>query len=391
MIQRKDFIDSIGMPDKGFNAAMDRALLQISREERRPLVKRKMRISLVAAIIAAIALSGAALAIGINLFEYFGKHDERLAQLAPQSELENVRQEIVESEVLGTTKAAFNNAYYDGENLIAAFTLENSKRYESFEPTEEMLTRMEKVNPDYFAIPYEENTPGIEALYSYQMSIQEGKPAGIAYYSVYPSDHCTTSDGIDLPSSTWQDDALPSGSIMYLREFENPLPEDARNEERLELHIRLWQKPSYFYFDGMTHYELYGVQEGAGEITTVVKRTDAVFKAFAGVGEYNGVSLNAELQISAVRATLDISAVDTVFDKPGDHCWYDALLITENGEALRTEKGTFDDKRATVSFKGIGTLPEQLTLYIGVDEEGGWNQEDFINNATKIELTQVAD
>ena len=389
MIQRKDFIDSIGMPDKGFNAAMDRALLQISREERRPLVKRKMRISLVAAIIAAIALSGAALAIGINLFEYFGKYDERLAQLAPQSELENVRQEIVESEVLGTTKAAFNNAYYDGENLIAAFTLENSKRYESFEPTEEMLTRMEKVNPDYFAIPYEENTPGIEALYSYQMSIQEGKPAGIAYYSVYPSDHCTTSDGIDLPSSTWQDDALPSGSIMYLREFENPLPEDARNEERLELHIRLWQKPSYFYFDGMTHYELYGVQEGAGEITTVVKRTDAVFKAFAGAGEYNGVSLNAELQISAVRATLDISAVDTVFDKPGDHCWYDALLITENGEALRTEKGTFDDKRATVSFKGIGTLPEQLTLYIGVDEEGGWNQEDFIKNATKIELTQV--
>ena len=391
MIQRKDFIDSIGMPDKGFDTAMNSALLQISREERRHFVKRKMRISLVAAIIAAIAMSGVALAIGINLFEYFGKYDERLAQLAPQSKLENVRTKVVESEVLGTTKAAFNSAYYDGENLIAAFTLENSKRYESFEPTEEMLTRMEKVNPHYFAIPYEENTPGIDALYAYQMAVQEGKPAGLAYYSVYPSDHCTTSDGIDLPSSTWQDDALPNGSIMYLREFENPLPEDARNEERLELHIRLWQKPSYFYFDGMSHYELYGVQEGAGEITTVVKRTDAVFKAFAGAGEYNGVSLNAELQVSAVRATLDISAFDTVFDKPGDHCWYDALLITENGEALRTEKGTFDDKRATVSFKGIGTLPEQLTLYIGVDEEGGWNQEDFINNATKIELTQVAD
>lgn len=391
MIRRKDFIDSIGIPDDGFNAAMERALLQISKEERRPLVKRKMKISLLAAIIAAIAMSGVALAIGINVFEYFSKYDERLAQLAPQSELENVRQEVVESEVLGTTKAAFNNAYYDGENLIAAFTLENSKRYESFEPTEEMLTRMEKVNPDYFAIPYEENTPGIEALYSYQMSIQEGKPAGIAYYSVYPSDHCTTSDGIDLPSSTWQDDALPNGSTMYLREFENPLPEDARNKESLELHIRLWQKPSYFYFDGMNHYELYGTQQGAGEITTIVERTDAVFKAFMGNGVCNGVSFTAELQISAVRATLNISAAETVFDKPGEHCWYDALLITENGASLRTEKVSFTDKGATVSFRGIGILPEQLTLYVGVDEEGEWNQEDFITNAAKIELTQVAD
>ena len=391
MIQRKDFIDSIGMPDKGFNAAMDRALLQISREERRPLVKRKMRISLVAAIIAAIALSGAALAIGINLFEYFGKHDERLAQLAPQSELETAKPENVNSEALGTTKAAFNSAYYDGENLIAAFTIENSKRYESFEPTAELLARMEKVNPDYFAIPYEENTPGIEALYAYQMAIQEGKPAGIAYYTIYPSDHCTTSSGIDLPPFTGQDDALPDGSMMYLREFENPLPEDAQNQESLELHIKLWQNASYFYFDGMSHYELYGTQQSAGEITTVVKRRDAIFKSFIGTGEYNGVSFTAELQISAVRATLEISAVDAVFKEPGDHCWYDALLITENGAALRTEKGTFADKGATVSFKGSGTLPEQLTLYIGVDEEGEWNQDDFIKDATKIELTQVAD
>ena len=114
MIRRKDFMESIGTPDEGFNAAMDRALLQISREERRPLVKRKMRLSLVAAIIAAIALSGVALAIGINLFEYFGKQDERLAQLAPQTDLEMVKPESVESDALGITRAAFNSAYYDG-------------------------------------------------------------------------------------------------------------------------------------------------------------------------------------------------------------------------------------------------------------------------------------
>lgn len=390
MIRRKDFMESIGTPDEGFNAAMDRALLQISREERRPLMKRKMKLSLVAAIIAAIALSGIALAMGINLFEYFGKYDERLARLAPQSELETARPKTVESEALGTTKAAFNNAYYDGENLIAAFTLENSKRYESFEPTAEMLARMEKVDPQY-SIPYDENTPGIESFNAYQMAIQEGKPAGLVYYSVCPSDHCTTSDGIDLPPWTEQEDALPDGSMLYLREFENPLPEDAQNQESLELHIKLWQQTSYYYFDGINHYELYDMQQDVGEITTVVERTGAIFKAFTGTGEYNDVLLTAGLQISAVRATLDISAVDTVFETPGDDCWYEAQLIDENGTALRAEEVAFSDKGATVSFRGNGTLPEQLTLYIGIDKEGEWSQDDFIANATRIELTQVAD
>lgn len=391
MIRRKDFMESIGTPDEGFNAAMDRALLQIAREERRPLVKRKMRLSLVAAIIAAIALSGVALAIGINLFEYFGKQDERLAQLAPQTDLEMVKPESVESDALGITRAAFNSAYYDGESLIAAFTMENAERYEAFEPTAEMLARMEKVDPNYYAIPYDENVSGIEAVDAYYMAVDEGKPAGVVCYSVYPSDHCTTGDGIDLPPWTEQTDTLPDGSTLFLREFECPLPEDAQNQESLELHIKLWQMPSYYYFDGINHYELYDTQQGVGEISTVVKRTDAIFKTFTSTGEYNDVSFTAELQISAVRATLDISAVDTIFEDPGDHCWYDALLITEDGAALRTEEVAFSDKGATVSFRGNGTLPEQLTLYIGIDKEGKWSQADFISNATKIELTQVAD
>ena len=182
-------------------------------------------------------------------------------------------------------------------------------------------------------------------------------------------------------------DTLPDGSKLFLREFENPLPEEAQNQNSLDLHIKLWQMPSYYYFDGINHYELYDTQQDVGEITTVVKRTDAIFKAFAGIGEFNGVSLTAELQISAARATLDISAVDPVFELSGDHCWYDALLITENGDTLRTEEVAFSDKGATVSFRGSGTPPEQLTLYVGIDKEGEWNQADFIASAAKIDLT----
>lgn len=386
MIRRKDFMDSIGVPDEGFNAAMDRALLQIASEERRTPVKRKMRLSLIAAIAAVIALSSVALAVGINLFDHFGKHDARLAQLAAQAELVTSKPESIETEALGTTKAAFNSAYYDGENLIAAYTLENAKRYEAFEPTADMLERMEKVDPLYFTVPYEENAPGIEAYSAYQLAVNEGKAAGLACYSVYPSDHCTTGDGIDLPVSTGQDDTLPDGSSIMLLEFENPLPIEAQNQESLDLHVRLWQMTSYYYFDGKDHYELYETAQSAGEMTTDVKRTDAVFKEFTGNGEYGGAEINAELRISAVRATLNLSANASVFADPGDHCWYDALLVDENGEILRTEDVDFSETGAAISFRGSGTLPEQLTLYIGIDREGEWSREDFIANAAKIDL-----
>ena len=386
MIRRKDFMDSIGTPDEGFNAAMDRALLQIAREERRSPVKRKMKLSLVAAIIAIAALSGVALAVGINLFEYFGKHDARLAQLAPQSGLETTKPESVESEALGTTKAAFNSAYYDGQSLIAAFTLENAQRFEAFEPTDEMLARMEKVDPDYFALPFDEKTPGAEACEVYMMAVEQGKPAGVAHYSVYPSDHCTTGDGVDLPPWTEQTDTLPDGSTLFLREFESPLPEEAQNRDSLELRIKLWQMPSYYYFDGTNHYNLHETPENAGEITTVVKRTDAVKRIFTGSGEYTGIPFTAELQVSAVQAALKLSADEAVFSDPGEDSWYDALLIDENGTILRTEEVSFSADKAAVTFRGSGSLPEQPVLYIGVDQEGEWSMEDFIANAVKIDL-----
>lgn len=82
MIRRKDFMESIGMPDEGFNAAMDRALLQIAREERRPQVKSKMRLSLIAAVIAVIALSASAVAAYV--LQYSPRQDVRMsANISP--------------------------------------------------------------------------------------------------------------------------------------------------------------------------------------------------------------------------------------------------------------------------------------------------------------------
>ena len=48
-------------------------------------MKKKLTASLAAALIAALLLAGAALAVGLNLFDVFGKNDERLSQLADEA------------------------------------------------------------------------------------------------------------------------------------------------------------------------------------------------------------------------------------------------------------------------------------------------------------------
>ena len=77
MIRREDFIDALGMPDEGFTNAVDAALRQVKEGEARPVMKRKMTLTVLAAVLAVIALTGAALAVGLNLFDHFGRNDRR--------------------------------------------------------------------------------------------------------------------------------------------------------------------------------------------------------------------------------------------------------------------------------------------------------------------------
>ena len=84
MIRREDFIDALGMPDEGFTNAVDAALRQVKEGEARPVMKRKMTLTMLAAVLAVIALTGAALAVGLNLFDHFGRNDRRLQVVAPE-------------------------------------------------------------------------------------------------------------------------------------------------------------------------------------------------------------------------------------------------------------------------------------------------------------------
>lgn len=383
---KQDFIEAIGMPDDNFNAAMDCAFLRIRQEERSNIVKRKIRFSLVAAIVALLVLAGAALAVGVNLFEIFGKNDERLSRIAPQAELENTATETVQSAELGSTCATFNNGYYDGQSLIIAFTLENSESFAAYTPTEEQLSRMEKVDENQFTIPDAESKSGTEAVEAFLSAMQAGTPCGLAQYSVYPSDHCMVDENIDL--SPWYEDVIvqEDGSELYLREFETPLPDEVRDLESINVHIKLKKMAAYFYYDGEDCYQLYDHGDEVTLVSALIPRTEAVTRTFGGEGEYGGTAVHVSASFSAVQGTICIAADEAVFTQPEDHCWYDAVLYDENGQRLRTQEVDFAENNVEIRFEGSGAIPESLTLYFGQVHEGKWELEDFKADAAEIQL-----
>ena len=112
MIRREDFIDALGMPDEGFTNAVDAALRQVKEGEARPVMKRKMTLTLLAAVLTVIVLTGAALAVGLNLFDHFGRNDRRLQVVAPEAAL------MVNDAVEVTT---------DGKNVTDVKVLESSE------------------------------------------------------------------------------------------------------------------------------------------------------------------------------------------------------------------------------------------------------------------------
>ena len=95
--------------------------LRISRQAQRlagetQVMKKKFSVlAIVVATVLSLALCGAvAELLGINLFELFGREDQRLAQLAPKAALNEVSPITMNDPKLGAGAAGINSAYYDG-------------------------------------------------------------------------------------------------------------------------------------------------------------------------------------------------------------------------------------------------------------------------------------
>lgn len=370
------------MDDEHIRSAIDRRLSGLNasagRRERirqrimkaeEPVVKKKISVGMVLVIAALLALMGVALAASLNLFAFFGKQDARLAKIAPQTSLATETPQTVESNNLGTTVASISSAYYDGQSLLVAYSIENGTRLERFTPAPEQLGQMTKLDdfPLFEAMSEEDRL----ILKEFTAARESAMPYGITRYSVYPSDHTETDDGIDLPPETERQESMPEGGQYMLREYENPLPEEVQNRESLSIQIPLYQSASSFYFDGKDCYMLSSESQEAGAMTATVLRADAQTRHFVGEGTYNGAQVHAEADASAVRAQITVSSDVDLFTALPEDSWYMLDVRDAKGNTLRvTECGTDGLRTLRADLEGTGILPDQLTVSILIESEG---------------------
>lgn len=385
MIRREDFIDAMGVPDEGFTSAVDAALRQVKEGEARPVMKRKMTLTVLAAVLAVIALAGAALAVGLNLFDHFGRNDRRLQVVAPDAALMVSDAVEVTTDALGVSRARIDSAYYDGQSLIVAYTLDNYQRYEDFEPTEAELAEMTE-NRDYLleAFGIAEGDPAAtEAL---RAAIDRKQPYGVVEYMIGLGNRCTTDGGVTLPLHAVAMEDGKEGLLYCIQEYETPLPESARDLDSLNLTLPVELSTAWYWFDGETCYEKHDEQPLA-TLTVAVNRSEAETRSYRWEGKINNAKVSVRAEASAVHIKLYIDAEAGAFPDPatiwpeaaeaGD-TWYSFVLTDSRGMEYSFSGGIEGEGTLEAEYDGLGYLPDDLTLTVRPEGEGDWNGKDRV-------------
>ena len=350
----------------------------------------KKKVSFVAVLAAAILAIGATVAVaemlGFNIFELFGKTDERYKEIAPYTVLEQTSEVSVSTVKLGTTVASINSAYYDGQSLMVGYSIQNDSCVEEIMPDEALFAKMTKVEELPFLAPSTDEEANL--FRKWNQFVSDGKPIGISIYSISPSDHTITDEGVDIPPCM-EDVRKGEDGIEYsIREYETPLPEELQNLDHLTLNIRLAQSARWYYFDGMNCYTYYEWQE-LEPMKATVWNTNAEIKTFAGSGQYEGIEYKASVRASAVNAQLEMRLDGESLPQLPDHDhWYELQLTDETGKELRIQE--YDDReygKILVRYEGTGKIPSELTLRIFVDHEGEFDKDAAIREAQPVVLT----
>ena len=384
MIRREDFIDALGMPDEGFTNAVDAALRQVKEREARPVMKRKMTLTVLAAVLTVIALTGAALAVGLNLFDHFGRNDRRLQVVAPEAALMVNDAVEVTTDALGVSRARIDSAYYDGQSLIVAYTLDNYQHYEDFEPTGAELAEMTE-NRDYLleAFGIEGDPAATEAL---RDAIDRKQPYGVVDYTIAVGDRCSTTGGVTLPLHAVAMEDGEEGLLYCIQEFETPLPESARDLDSLNLTLPVELSTSWYWFDGETCYEKHD-QQPLAALTVAVSRSETETRSYKWEGKINGAKVCARAEASAVHIKLYIDAAAGAFPDPAsiwpeaakaDDTWYSFVLTDSRDMEYRFSGGIEGEGTLEAEYDGLGYLPDDLTLTVRLEGERDWSGKGYV-------------
>lgn len=334
-------------------------------------MKRTISKALVFAIVAVMLMATVAIAEHFNLFNFFGEQDERYNAVAPHATLTVTEPALVAHPYLGEVKASIDSAYFDGLSLNLAYRIDNHSHVEEFTPTADELTTMQ---PDEsLIIALLGSDPGLEIYEAYNDAVTNGTPFGYRQYTVYPSDHTVTDDGVDIPPYSAMQDYDETGAYCEMREFEAPLPAELSDREELNVSIKLHQQETAVWFDGQNCYIKYDRSE-VGKMDATIPLTKDAVRSMKGSGEINGVKCEATATVSQMVASITVNCETPInaflaaapegTDKYD--MWVEVIAVDENGNKFRPQEAIMldDSTSFTLPFIGTGTLPKTLTVYV---------------------------
>ncbi|MBQ8536066.1 MAG: hypothetical protein IJ461_01475 [Clostridia bacterium] len=384
MINEKEIQDRVNKRLAGLAASQQRrmriqAAVSAERKEAQPM-KRTISTTLVFAIVAVMLMATAAIAEHFNLFNVFGAHDERYKAVAPYATLTVTEPALIAHPHLGEVKASVDSAYFDGLSLNLAYRIDKPSHVEEFTPTSDELAAMQPNEPLIIALVG--NEPGHEIYEAYNAAVTSGTPFGYRQYTVYPSDHTVTDDGVDIPPYSAMENYDETGAYCEMREFETPLPAELNGRNELNVSIKMYQQETAVWFDGQNCFIKYDRSE-VGRMDAAIPLTEGAVVNMKGSGEINGVKCEAAATVSQMAASITVNCgaplntflADAPEGTDKHDVWVEVVAVDERGSKLRPQEGIMLDNCTsfTLPLLGTGTLPKTMTVYVyamweGIDE-----------------------
>ena len=374
MLNEKNIRQALDRRLSGLTASEERrnAILRAARQEGREdkPVRSKKTLVIAIALILAMLTSAAAVAETLNLFDFFGKEDARIAALAPKATLEISEPALIEHPYLGDVAVKIDSAYFDGLAMSMTYQIDNSLYAEEYTPTAEEIAQMKLDEPVILAIVG--NEPYVEVHEAYNEAVENGTPFGYKQYTVRVHDHTYSDDGIDLGGGMGYED-YNGTSLVGLLDFDAPLADELRSRDEITVVKGVFQHECTVWFDGKECYLSYAMKD-IGEIRATIPKDKNMVKTFTGTGNISGVECTFTAEVSPLAAVLTLEtnlpikeafpinapAGTDRFDQ-----WREMGLVDDQGREYRAQEGMqyIDENHASVTFEGTGELPESLTAY----------------------------
>ena len=268
-----------GLQADGARRARIRAAVQQERGANLPM-KRKLSPVLICLLALLLAAASVALAEHLNLFHFFGRHDQRFAQVAEEATLATAEPVETDTGSLGR----IDSAYYDGLTLNLALCVTQLPRYEAYTPSAQELAAMTETLPQPVAIPGAQ-VAGAAVLTAYNQAVEE--------------------------------------------------------RETLNFSIQLYQSVQTVYFDGEKCY-MPTQRSDAGALTATVPHASGATLKMAGTGQLGGAACTVEAEVSPMAAMLTLrceAPLEALLSPPetAEDAWIEIMAMDEQQRVYRPE------------------------------------------------------